>query len=251
MKTEKIIKFNLWASCILLVVFILMFVGTTIAFFSDRKQVTNTFTSGNVKIVLSESAVKDDGSGNLIADIEKPRIFGTADSATNDYGIIHPGQIIYKDPTITNSGNTEEWIAAKVTLYDGAGDLTEIMAYEGYEDLDIEIMLSGGLLDEKVHVHEWNGFSNVCLSDNYAMVQVPNASEGKFEFFFFMLKPVKSGESVVVFDHINIPAYWSGTEMQQLANLRIDIEAFGVQTYQLDSCFQAMAEAFPEHFNFN
>lgn len=251
MKTEKIVKFNLWASCILLAVFVLMLIGTTVAFFSDRKQVTNTFTSGNVKIVLSEAAVKDDGAGNLIEDESKPRVFGTADSATNDYGIIHPGQTIFKDPTITNSGDTEEWVAAKVTFFDGAGDLTKIMAYEGYEDLDIELMLSGGLLDETVHVHDWNGFKNVCISDNYAMVQVPNAKDGKFEFFFFMLRPVAAGNSVVVFDHINIPDYWSGAEMQHLANLRIDIEAFGVQTYQLESCFNAMTEAFPEQFNFN
>lgn len=251
MKSEKFIKFNLWTSFILLIVFVFLLVGTTIAFFTDRKQVTNTFTSGNVSLTLSEAAVKDDGAGNLIEDPTARRFFGTEGSATNDYGIIHPGQSIFKDPTITNTGINKEWIAAKVTLYDGEGDLSKIMRFEGYEDLDIKLLLSGGLLAERAHVHSWNGFNNVRIGDTYAMVQVPNASEGKFEFYFFILNPVNAEEDVTIFDHIIIPAYWTGAEMQHLVDLRIDIEAFGVQTQQLDSCFDAMTEAFPTQFNLN
>ncbi|MBO5911889.1 MAG: hypothetical protein J6Q76_00260, partial [Clostridia bacterium] len=54
MKTQKVIKFNLYMSCILLGVLVLMLVGVTFAYFSSTKQVTNTFTAGNVEIALSE-----------------------------------------------------------------------------------------------------------------------------------------------------------------------------------------------------
>ena len=251
MKEKKIIKFNLYMSCVLLLAFVCMLVATTVAYFSDTKKVTNTFTSGNVRLVLSEAAVKPDGNGNLVEDPDSLRIYGSDDTVHN-YGSVFPGQSIYKDPTIRNTGDDAEWIAAKVTITDGAGDLTRIMGYEGYEDIDIEVLLSGGLLDETVHVGEWNGMEDVCYNDNYAMIQIANPAESKFEFFFLMLEPVNPGieNSVVLFDHIIFPGEWDSQDMQNLADLKIQIEAFGVQTYQLDSCLVAMTEAFPDHFPF-
>lgn len=251
MNEKKIIKFNLWVTSITLALTIVLLVGTTIAYFFDTKESSATFTSGNVKITLSEAAVKREGD-NLVPDPDKPRIFGGEGEITiNDYGKIYPGQSIYKDPTITNTGDSDEWIAVKVTLTDGAGDITKIMGYEGYEDIDIEFLLSGGLLDETVRFGSWNGFSNVCYNDRYAMIQVPDAAAGVYEFYFLMLKPVDVGESFVVFDHIEFPAEWNNVEMQELASLKIQIQAFGVQTTALDSCLTAMTEAFPTHFDFN
>lgn len=251
MKEQKIIKFNLYMSAILLAVFVLMLVCATIAYFTDTKQVSNTFTAGNVKIELSEAAVKKDTTGNLIEDANKDRILGGVEETVNNYGKIYPGQSIFKDPTVKNTGDNPEWIAVKVTLADGAGDLTKIMGYEGYEDIDIEVLLTGGLLDETVHFGRWNGIEDVCYNDNYAMIQVPNAREGRFEFFFLMLKPLEIGDSVTVFDHIVFPREWNNKEMEEMRNLKIKIEAFGVQMYQLESCLAAMTESFPTQFIFN
>lgn len=251
-KQQKIVKFNLISCCVILTVFLLMLVGTTIAYFSDRKQTTNTFTAGNAKIVLSEAAVKRDAEGNLVKDPDKPRIFGGNDVVINDYGTVYPGQSVYKDPTITNTGDNPEWIAAKVILRDGPGDLSAIMGYEGYEEIDIEMLLSGGLLNElneQDYVGVWNGIPDVCYNDHYAMVQIPNPAEGRYEFYFFILQPVAVGDSVTIFDHVNFPKAWNNSEMQHLADLKIDIQAFGVQTFQLDSCVTAMTEAFPQHFD--
>ena len=247
---KKIVKFNLYMSCILLLLFILMLVATTVAYFSDTSKVTNTFTSGNVRLALSESAVKPDANGNLIMDADSPRIFGSETNTVHNYGSVFPGQSIYKDPTIRNTGDDAEWIAAKVTLTDGAGDLTRIMGYEGYEDIDIEVLLSGGLLDESIHVGTWNGIGDVCYNDRYAMIQIPNPAEDKFEFFFLMLRPLQPGEEVVLFDHISFPDIWNSEAMRNIADLKIEIQAFGVQAYQLDSCLLAMTEAFPDHFPF-
>ena len=249
MNTQKIIKFNLYVSVILLAFTVIMLVGVTIAYFTDTKQVTNTLTVGNVTIVLSEAAVKQDAAGNLVQDHDQPRIMGGADAVFNDYGKVYPGQTIYKDPTIINTGSDAAWIAAKVTLTDGNGDLSTIMGYEGYEEIDIETLLTGGLLDERVYVGKWNGIEDVCYNDRYAMIQVANEAEGRYEFIFLMLQPVQAGESVMIFDHITFPAEWNNAEMRHLAELKIHIQAFGVQTFQLDSCLSAMTEAFPEHFN--
>ena len=83
------------------------------------------------------------------------------------------------------------------------------------------------------------------------MVQMPNASNGEFSFYFFMLEPVGVGGSVVIFDTFTVPAEWNNTEMAELRDLKIKIEAFGVQAFNLDSCLAAMTEAFPSYFNFN
>jgi predicted ribosomally synthesized peptide with SipW-like signal peptide len=225
-----------------------MLVGTTIAYFSSTKQMTNTFTSGNVEISFSEAAVKRDAYGNYVEDTEARRVFGGIDTIIHDYGKVYPGQSIYKDPTIVNTGTEPEWIAAKVVFTDGAGDLTKIMGYEGYEDIDIEVLLSGGLLDEEIHFGTWNGYADVCHNDRYAMIQVPNAAAGEYAFYFLMLQPVAPGEKVVIFDHISFPPEWNNSEMQNLNALQIHVQAFGVQTLNLDSCLKAMLEAFPNHF---
>lgn len=248
MKAQKVVKFNLWMSVVLFVGFAAMLVATTIAYFTAMKQVTNTFTAGNVKLVLTESAVKPDASGNLVKDPDKSLVFGGDSEVLHHYGHIYPGLSIFKDPTITNTGDVPAWIAAKVTLTDGAGDLHKLIGYPENPDLDIELLLSGGLLDEKVHVTDWNGIPYVCVNENYAMVQKSNAPEGKYEFWFLMLKPMGPGEKVTVFDQLTFSPEWNNGEMQELADFKINVQAFGVQTFQMESCLDAMTKAFPEHF---
>ena len=75
MNERTVAKFNLYVSVILLALLLLFFVGATLAYFSDTKQATATLTAGNVRITLSESAVKEEG-WNLVPDPESPRIFG-------------------------------------------------------------------------------------------------------------------------------------------------------------------------------
>ena len=251
MNEKKIIKFNLYMTCILLVVMILLFVGTTIAYFFAQAQTSATLTSGNVEIALSEAAVKREGS-NLVADDSKPRVFGgSGETVMTDYGKVYPGQYIHKDPTITNTGDNAEWIAAKITITDGAGDLNRVIGYPGYDDIDIEELLSGGLFDEETYFGVWNGIDDVTYNDNYAMIQVADATEGVYEFFFIIKEPLEVEESIVLFEKIEFPAEWTYNEMKELASLEIQIQAFGVQTTSLDDCLTAMTEAFPTYFDFN
>ena len=252
MKEKAITRFNIIMSGVLLTIIVLIFLGVTLAYFSDTKQTTSTYTAGNVKLTLSEAAVKNDGGGNLIEDTSKPRIFGTTEElVVHNYGHIYPGQTIYKDPTITNTGNTDEWIAAKVTLTDGDGDLTKVMGYDGYDSIDIEVLLTGGLLDEKVRFGTWNGIPNVCYNDHYAMIQIPNATKGEFSFYFLILEPVDVGDSVLVFEGVNFPDEWNNSEIMELRDLKINVQAFGVQTHKLESCLEAMTAAFPDQFDLN
>lgn len=242
-------KFQLILSFACFGLAILLFAGTTFAYFSDTKQMTNTMTAGNVSIELSEAAVKNVG-GNLVKDESKDRILGGTDVVTNDYGKIYPGMTIYKDPTIKNTGDEPAWVAAKITVTDGSGDLSQVIGYDSYAGIDIKELLSGGILGRSARLGIWNGLENVRYTDDFAIVQKPNPTEGTYEFFIFILQPLEADETAVLFDTLSVPSYWTNEDMQQLAELTIHVQAYAVQLFDLNSCYDAMVKAFSSHFPF-
>ena len=244
------LKSKLIISNVLLAVITLLLVGVTIAYFSDTAQISNTITSGSVKIMLFESAVKKDEFGNLVADNEATKVFGGQDAIIHDYGRLHPGQTIYKDPTIQNTGTNNAWIAAQITFEDGNGDLQNVMKLENKEGIDIKIILGGGILDEQAQVGTWNGLEDVLYNDHFAMVQIPNATEGEYAFYIFYHETLAQGDTEILFDTLKIPIQWNNEEMRELQNLNIKVQAFAAQTEGMEDCLHAMRTAFPEYFNF-
>ena len=225
----------------------------SIAFFTDAQQSETVFTAGNVYIELTEAAVTPDTMGNLVEDTSADRIYGkniNDEIVVNNYGVIFPSQTIHKDPTIKNTGMASAWIAAKIIIEDGEGDIHRLFCYtDDNDDIDIELLLSGGLLDEHVHVGEWHGISDVCYNDRYAMVQHSNRQNGKYEFYFFMNEPVAKGESVELFDTLIINEMFGNAEMQEFRELKITIQAFAVQKFGFSSSIEAMEGAFGEYFD--
>lgn len=245
----KTLKKILIIDTILLLFAVLLFAATTIAYFSDQSRVTSTITSGEVKIALSQAAVKRDSSGNLVEDAESPRVFGSEVGTPYNYGIIYPGQMIYKDPTIKNIGSNNAYMAAKVTISDGAGDIHRLIGYSNDNALDIEMLLSGGLLSENGHFGVWNGIDNVTYNDRFAMVQIPDRANGEYHLYFMILEPVAFGEEIELFNTMFINPDWTGTDMEELKDLKIDVVAFGVQTFGFNSCYEAMTTALADHFS--
>ena len=79
-------------------------VGGTLAYFTDTKSATNTFTVGDVKIKLDESNVNDP-SGDRVT--------------SNEYTGMLPGIQYKKDPVVTNTGNNDAYVRAVVTIENG------------------------------------------------------------------------------------------------------------------------------------
>lgn len=82
--------------CLVVCLLATAIIGTTLAYFTDEKTVTNTFSSGNVTITLDEAPVGPDGqatTGNRVT--------------TNDYKL-YPGKEYDKDPTITVAADSED-----------------------------------------------------------------------------------------------------------------------------------------------
>ena len=89
-------KKKILAACLVVCLLATAVIGTTLAYFTDTKEVTNTFSSGNVTITLDEAPVGPDGqatSGNRVT--------------TNDYKL-YPGKEYDKDPTITVASGSED-----------------------------------------------------------------------------------------------------------------------------------------------
>ena len=79
-------------------------VGATMAYLTDTKTVTNTFTVGDVKIKLDETDINDP---------EGERV------TSNEYTNITPGIIYTKDPIVTNTGKNDAWVRLTVTIENG------------------------------------------------------------------------------------------------------------------------------------
>ena len=85
-------------------------VGASLAYFTDTKTATNTFTMGDVKIKLDETNVNDPTGDRTIVG--------------NDYNV-YPGAVVTKDPAVHNTGKNAAWIRAKVEVKDWATNCTK------------------------------------------------------------------------------------------------------------------------------
>ncbi len=83
-------------------------VGASLAYFTDTKSATNTFTMGDVKIKLDETNVNG-GDRTIIG---------------NDYSVF-PGAVVTKDPIVHNIGKNAAYIRAKVEVKDWATNCTK------------------------------------------------------------------------------------------------------------------------------
>lgn len=241
-------------------------VGGTMAYFTDNKEQTNTFTSGKVEITLDEAAVVKNDAGDLVRDGEN-RISAATPVITH-YGKLYPSQSVCKDPTITVAAGSEDtYIAAKVIVTNGNedGDLYGLIPMNGATLLEINNILSGGLLSEEdvVLKEPYNGLSPVFGNDEFSIYQVRKDAH-TYVFYIFMEDVKKANDKVVLFDEIVIPEDWDNEQMAYLKNLSINVEAYAVQAHgfthleknsNVDSaCFEAIKAAFgktesdPFHF---
>lgn len=94
---------------IVAVIVVMVAAGATIAYFTDTKTATNTFTMGNVHITLDET------------DIDNP----TGDRVENNDYDVYPGEVVTKDPIVHNTGDSDAYIRAKVTVYDWVNELAK------------------------------------------------------------------------------------------------------------------------------
>ena len=99
-------------------------IGGTLAYFTDSKTATNTFTMGNVNIKLDET------------DIKNPE----GDRVTSNAYDVYPGEVVTKDPIVHNTGKNGAYIRATVNVYNWMNlvaayypDFKETFPNDGYK----------------------------------------------------------------------------------------------------------------------
>lgn len=139
--------------CLVVCLLATAIIGTTLAYFTDTKEVTNTFSSGNVTIKLDEAPVDLDGQATDGARV-----------TTNNYKL-YPGKQYDKDPTITVASGSEDcYLFVRVVNgladLEAAGDTTiaKQMENKGWDLVDGEtnVYMQSGIYsaDQKAVVFE-------------------------------------------------------------------------------------------------
>ena len=91
-------------------------VGGTLAYFTDTDDATNTFVMGNVDIELDEAPVEYNPEDyTWTPDTEAERV-NAITFGDKEIGLVYPGAVLPKDPTVHNVGLNDAYIRIKVTI---------------------------------------------------------------------------------------------------------------------------------------
>ena len=212
-------------------------IGATIAYLTDTDDATNTFTIGNVEIVLDEAAVKegenDEGFFSYVEDAEKDRV------KSNRYENLIPGSTICKDPTVKNVGSQPAYI--RVTLKHNNNDAI-FTYFENDEFLQSVVGLSDTMLKATQIDVAWK-LADGTYGENATNVadleDTLKADEKVYVFYF--TEALNPSDAITLFTEINVPKSFTGTEMAAFKDLVIDIHADAIQTGGFENVMEAFA----------
>lgn len=200
--------------------------GSTLAFLTDTEMNQNTFTVGNVKITLLESAVKEDKSDNgrlhyVDADGEN-----TQTVTQNEYKNLMPGSTVVKDPTVTNVGENEVFVrilvkhnnnAAIFNNFDAAGLAACIKGLNGaVSHTDVAWKLEDGTYGQ--NTDNWKADYSDILSNDEKV------------YAFYVTAKLAKGDKFTIFQGISVPEKFQSAELEAVyQGLAIDIVAHAIQ----------------------
>lgn len=198
MNTRKLRKTLLTLCSALLLVS--LSVGMTIAYLTDTTDVVkNTFTVGNVYIMLDETDV-DNSTPDKARDTE------------NAYHLL-PGQTYVKDPMVTVEAGSE---ACYVRMFVTINKLSELKA------------IFGNTFLPQNYVTGWD--SNVWVSTNI-IDEDTEANTATYEFRYNGIVPasVTATELDPLFETIELPGNVTNTQLATIAGLEINVVAEAIQ----------------------
>ena len=186
----------------------------TLAYLTDRQEVVNTFTVGDVDIKVDETPVTPDG---------KP-VEGEDRVEGNEYHLI-PGQTYTKDPTMTVvKGSEESYVRMMVTI----NCISELRAIFGADFLPHEFI-------EGKDSNNWVYNSTVENGDNTVT----------YEFRYYKtVNAFEATEDIVLeplFTSFTIPGEMTGEQLATIDDLEIRVEGHAIQTLSFATADEAWA----------
>ena len=199
MKNSKLRRALLLLACAVLLVS--LSVGATLAYLTSTTDIVqNTFTVGNVKIILDETDVD---------------LYGVKDGETrvikNDYKLL-PGHTYIKDPTVTVKAKSEEcYIRMIVTI----SHIDELKAIFG---------------DDFLPQYFVNGWDSTKWLTTGSIVSVGNVNT--YEFRYYKTVNTLDGSDRVLedlFTEIFVPGDVTNDELATLKDMEINVVAHAIQ----------------------
>ena len=198
MKTKS--KALLLALCAVLLVAASML--GTMAYLTDNKTVTNTFTVGQVKIKLDEAKANPDGS--LVENAD--RVQG------NSYKLL-PGHTYNKDPMVTVLKDSEASYIKMTVTFSNAKELDAIFAPNGADMTKI-----------------FNGY------DNTSWIYKGNTKDETkntrtYEFWYKEAVGAPDGNVALdaLFDSITVPGTITNEQLATIEGMTITVNAYAIQ----------------------
>lgn len=174
----------------------------TMAYLTDNKTVTNTFTVGQVKIKLDEAKANPDGS-----------LVENADRVTeNSYKLI-PGHTYNKDPMVTVLSGSEPSYVKMTVTFSKASALDAIFAPDGADLTSI-----------------FNGYN----STNWIYKgNTKNAAANTRTYEFWYNGTVDAPNTDValdaLFDSITVPGTITNEQLETIKGMTITVNAYAIQ----------------------
>ena len=208
-------KLTLVVTCIVLVA--AMVIGGTLAYFTDKTDsAKNTFTMGNVRIMLDEAVVTKDGDKWTASKTER-----TSDG--NDYKSAYPGAVLPKDPTVHNTGNNDAYVRVKVTMTQGANAL-----YRWFPE-EIKVV---GLMPDVAYCNAFTKLVGGEFGDGWVLKKCDIGNELQFTLEYTNRLAVDA-QTTPVFENLYIPAtydsYDGNGNYENFGEIELDIVAEAIQ----------------------
>lgn len=221
----------------------------TVAYFTDKNTVTNTFTVGNVNISLKEHKVeRNETTGKF------EKLTETTESGV-DYGVVYPGDEIPKDPTVTvGKDSSDAWVVAKVTVKNSDLDNPLLGFYKDtWGGVDLTGFVAGGICDNAMKSATAedtakSGDDFLFYNDDYWLGQKKitvkaatetTPEEAEWEFTYYFKTPKSKDTEIVLFENVNIPETWGNEAVSAIGNVKIEVTAYAIQAQGFDDIFTA------------
>ena len=175
----------------------------TMAYLTDNKTVTNTFTVGQVKIKLDEAKVTPDG---------KP-VADAARVAENSYKLI-PGHTYNKDPMVTVLSGSEPSYVKMTVTFSKANELDTIFAPNGGANL----------------TSIFNGYDStnwICKGNT----KDETKNTRTYEFWYKETVGAPDGDIALdaLFDSITVPGTITNEQLATIEGMTITVNAYAIQ----------------------
>ena len=195
-------KKKILVACLCVALAVLTIAGTTLAYLTSQDKVVNTFTVGNVQIKLDEAKANADGT--LVPNADRVK--------ENSYKLI-PGHTYNKDPMVTVLKGSESSYIKMTVTFTKAAELDAIFAPTG---ADLTSIFNG--YDSTNWIYKGN-------------TEDTTANTRTYEFWYKEAVAALTADVALdaLFDQIKAPDSLTNSDLNNLKDLKITVNAYAIQ----------------------